>query len=132
MRISLHGGDCCGIKHIHGLGYYPDTPLAARKARKMTSFGQHWNGGHNDMIHSNSRGKCDFFNEAAPKESRRERFKRFVEFIKSKRPHGIIETTLNAHGTQWKPIFAELGFKAVSSAKNSNTSSIITVYHLTY
>lgn len=133
MRISLHGGDCCGIKHIHGLGYYPDTYLSARKKRKMTSFGQQpYNNGINDMIHKNARGKSDFFNEAAPMETSEARFSRFVDFIKAKRPNGMIEIVLNTHQMAWKPIITAMGFLSGPSGKNSNTAMVITAYHLVY
>jgi hypothetical protein len=132
MRISLHGGNCCGVKHIHDLGYYPSIPLAARKAIKMTSFGQIPGVGTNDMMYRNSRGKCDFFNEAAPQESAKERFNRFVEFIKKNRPKGIIEVILNGMQNAWIPILKEHGFEKVSSGKNSNTYSTIFIYHLVY
>lgn len=132
MRIGLHGGNCCGIKSISGLGYYPAERMAARKSIKMTSFGQHWSSGSNDMIHYNPRGKCDFFNLAAPKETYEERFKRFVSFIKEHRSHHLIEVTTNIFQRKWYPILEELGFKVVTKFNNSNTGSTIIVHHLVY
>lgn len=139
MRISLHGGNCCGVKHIHELGQYPNTKVAARKGTKVTSFGQKHSiygyllsSGMNDMRTSNSKKSCDFFNLAAPQETYAERLKRFVQFIKDNRPNGIIEVIINLQQTKWKPILEELGFKSVSSGKNSNTGSTITIYHLVY
>lgn len=133
MRIGLHGGNCCGIKHINELGYHPTINMSARKGRlTMTSFGQHWSGGNNDMISYNPKGKCDFFNLAAPKESYEARFKRFVAFIKEHRSHGIIEVILNNSQKAWLPILKELGFTQASTAKNSNTAATIFVHHLVY
>jgi len=132
MRIGLHGGNSCGIKHIYGLSYYPDMTIAARKPRKRTSFGQKPSNGSNDMMQGNPYGKEDFFCDKAPRETYRKRFDRFVKFIKNHRSHGIIEVTLNSIGKAWVPILAEYGFKAVSSGKNSNTGSTITIYHLVY
>lgn len=133
MRISLHGGNCCGIKHIHDLGRYPTVlKCAARKPRKMTSFGQSETSGTNDMIHRNVRGKCDFFNEAAPQELYEDRFDRFVKFIKDKRPNGIIEVVINPSQKAWEPILKKHNFKKVSSGTNSNTYGTIIVYHLVY
>lgn len=134
MKIGLHGGNCCGIKVISELGYYPFTMMAARKGSStMTSFGQHpFSAGSNDMINYNKRGKCDFFNLAAPKESCEERFKRLVTFIKEHRKHHLIEVTTNVVQKKWYPILEELGFKVVTKFNNSNTASQVTVHHLVY
>lgn len=133
MRISLHGGDCCGIKHIHGLGPHPDHGmLCARKARKMTSFGQKLMPAVNDMRSRNPRKNEDFFNEAAPQELPKDRFKRFVKFIKKHRAHGIIETVINTNQKAWEPVFEKHGFKRVSFGQNSNSYQTIFVYHLVY
>jgi hypothetical protein len=135
VRISLHGGNCCGIKHIHDLGYYPDGIVSARRSIKRTSYGQHSLPGHNDMMHSvelNPKGRYDFFNIAAPQESYEARFRRFVQFVENKRPHGIIEVVLNKMQKKWLPIVANLGFKEVSSGVNSNSHGTITIYHLVY
>jgi hypothetical protein len=132
VKIGLHGGDCCGVKHIYGLGYYPNVMISARKGSVMTSYGQGWSDGTNDMMHRNRKGKCDFFNLAAPKETYAERFNRFVQFIKDNRLHGIIEVILNPTMKAWIPIIEDLGFKAVTLGKNSNTNLTITIYHLVY
>lgn len=139
MKIKLHGGDCCGVKHIHGLNHWPELSMAARKGTKMTSFGQKhpmyghtMSGGHNDMMTQNPKKNCDFFCEAAPKESYEDRFKRFVDYIKSNRPHGIIEVVLNTTQPKWVPVLEKHGFKAVSSGTNSNSGCVITIYHLVY
>lgn len=134
MKIILHGGNCCGMKHIYGLRTHPPGLTCARKGiPTRTSFGQSpWSGGSNDMMHSNKYGKCDFFNEEAPKESYEERLKRFIAFIKKHRSHGIIEVVLNVTQTAWIPILKELDFKKVSWGKNSNTANKITVYHLVH
>jgi hypothetical protein len=132
LKISLHAGNCCGVKHIWGLSYYPDITLCARKGGGKTSFNDHWSDANNDMMHSNSNGKCDFFNEAAPKETYAERFSRLVEFIKDNRSHGIIEVVLNSSQHMWKPILEKHGFKEVTSGKNGNTGHMITIYHLVH
>src|SRR4051812_5768139 len=122
MKITLHGGDCCGIKHISGLGLMPKMMLCARKATYRTSFGFiPFSPAENDMMRSNRNGRMDFFHLDAPKESYEDRFKRFVEFIKKNRSQGIIEVVLNTGRVLWVPIIQELGFKPVSSGKNSNT-----------
>jgi hypothetical protein len=132
LKISLHGGNCCGVKHIYKLGTGPAFTMCARKATKMTSFGQSGGSASNDMMQSNKRGKLDFFNEAAPAETYEERFERFVKFIKIKRAKGIIEVVLNQNQSAWKPILEKHGFNLVTSGKNSNTGSTITIYHLVH
>lgn len=134
MKIVLHGGDCCGIKHIHGLSYYPSEQVCARKARKRTSYlGNTYNNALNDMRSHNSNRNYDFFNEAAPKESYEKRFERLVKFVKDKRKHGIIEVVLsNSTQKAWIPIVLREGFKEVSRGTNSNTSVVIVIYHLVY
>jgi len=134
MKIGLHGGNCRGIKVIHELGGYPDMyKIAARKATKMTSFGQCPGPAVNDMRRSNPRGKYDFFNLAAPQETYRERLKRFLDFIKEHREHHIIEVVINANTQKaWVPILEKYGFKEVSKGTNSNTMNTIAVYHLVY
>jgi hypothetical protein len=72
------------------------------------------------------------FNEAAPKETYEQRFRRFVKFIKDKRPHGIIEVVITGHQFVWIPILTDLGFDKVTSGKNSNTGATVNIYHLVY
>jgi hypothetical protein len=134
MRILLHGGNCCGIKHICSLGFYPHTPLAARKPIKRTSINQTPSSGTNDMRSSvsNRYRNEDFFCEKAPEETSEKRFERFVNYIKTNRSHGIIEVVINGAQHKWVPIFEQFDFKKVSSGKNSNTSTTITVFHLVY
>lgn len=133
MRISLHGGNCCGIKCINGLYYYPDLELAARKPIKRTSFGQKYSSGVNDMIQSNPYGKYDFFNGAAPKETYTQRLDRFITFIKTYRSHHAIEIVLNKTSQKaWVPVLEERGFKLVTESKNSNTMNTIQIFHLVY
>jgi hypothetical protein len=101
MKILLHGGNCCGIKHICSLGFYPHTPLAARKPSKRTSINQMPSSGTNDMRSyiSNRYRNEDFFCEKAPEETCEKRFGRFVNYIKEKRSHGIIEVVINGKTT---------------------------------
>lgn len=140
MKILLHGGDCCGVKHICELGYYPTFKLAARKPIKMTSFKQKQKGspwtmsdGHNDMRSRNPKKNCDFFNEAAPPEMAKNRLNRLVKFIKNNRQHGLIEIVLSMSTQKaWIPVIEELGFKKGAEGKNSNTGVTIAVYHLVH
>lgn len=138
MRILLHGGNCCGVKHITDLGSYPDVKLAARNKAidGDTSFGAYssWNGALNDMRskHMGTADK-DFFNEAAPKESYARRLSRFIAFLKEKRPHGIVEIVINeGQKIRWHNRLIRRGFKLVTEGQNSNTLHTLYVYHLSY
>lgn len=132
MYIKLHGGACCGVKHIHELGTDPHAMLTARDtlADDQTSFGRHGCDGVNDA-HADTYPE-DFFNEAAPKEKRTERLDRLIAFLKANRPHGIIEIVLINLQNQWFPLLEERGFKKVSEAVNSNTDRTLNVFHLCY
>lgn len=132
MYIKLHGGACCGIKHIHEMGYHPDEVLAARLAKTgdETSFGRYHHNGVNDA-HADTYPE-DFFNDEAPKETRAERLARLLEFLKKHRPHGIVEIVLVSNQHQWYHTLEGHGFKKVTEAKNSNTSNQLRVFHLAY
>lgn len=132
MHIRLHGGYCCGIKHIHGLGHFPSHHIDARSklSGDETSFGRHGHTGVNDG-HPDDYPE-DFFNEEAPDETYEARFERLVEFIKLHRSHGIIEVAVISSQFQWYPIFKRLGFEKVSEAKNSNTGNQLRVFHHSY
>jgi hypothetical protein len=133
VKISLHGGECCGIKHIHGLGRYPHVGIASRRALPVnTAFGQWSMRAINDMRYSNKKADCDFYNLSAPSETYEKRFKRFVKFIKEHRAQGTIEVVINYSQKVWIPILEEQGFKMVSSGKNSNTANTIEIWHLVY
>lgn len=132
MHIKLHGGACCGIKHIHALGSDPHYQIVARKALDptKTSFGRRGCTGVNDA-HADTYPE-DFFNEDAPKETYIDRFDRLLAFVKDNRPHGIVEVVLVSCQDAWFPLIEERGFKLVTKAKNSNTSAMLHVFHLGY
>jgi hypothetical protein len=137
MKITLHGGDCCGVKHIRGLGVYPDMYLTARvavsKGSERTSIGHGITGATNDMRHKQPDTQHeDFFNEEAPKESYNRRLGRMIRFIKHHRSHGLIEIILNPNQTAWHDKLRRRKFKLVTTFKNSNTGSTLTVWHLAY
>lgn len=136
MKIVLHGGNCCGIKHITNLSNYPDMLLAARRAVEKgsegTSFGHGFAGATNDM-RSKHQGVADedFFNEKAPSESYAARLRRFIRFLKRVRPRHLVEIVLNGYQVAWYPVLEKIEFKKVTEFKNGNTGSTLTVWHLT-
>lgn len=131
MMIKLHGGKCCGAKHIHGMGAYPEGAIYARKAltATQTSWSEQALGASRDM----AGGDKDFFNEAAPIEKYIERFDRLIEFLKNHRPHHMVDMTLCAgQHTAWKKYLEDRDWKQVAKWKNSNTSSTLYLWVLTY
>ncbi len=121
MLILLHGGKCCGIKHIHGL---TNNPLQITSAKRETNPYQHEGTCY-------TRGKNEnFFSPAAPKETLKDRFVRYVDYLRQVRPQGVVEVVLSQYQLKWVPILEELGFKKVTRAKNSNSRGTIIIYHL--
>jgi hypothetical protein len=133
MRADLHGGFCCGIKHISGLSH-PDYNACSRTelTGDQTSFGRvEGNSAVNDM-HRERYGE-DFFCEEAPTEKYPDRLKRLVGFIKKHRKHGLIEVVIQKSGqAKWTGHLEELGFKMVTEFKNGNTSAMLQVWHLAH
>jgi hypothetical protein len=90
MKIAFHGGQCCGVKTIHGFGMGASCvkeklpPLKKKKFIKPDA-----SGGYVDS-------RWNFFNEDAPYEPRIERLDRYLEFLDRVRPAGIVEVCLSA------------------------------------
>lgn len=127
MRISLHGGSCCGIKHISGLGYDPHNTkgfdACAKKEETPKILGDAGGFIRGDEGHN-------FFWPEAPQESALERLDRYLAFLDEVRPKGICEIVLT--GTQlimWRTLIQERGFVQVNKCYNSNTSHLIYVFH---
>lgn len=121
MQAYIHGGKCCGIKHIQGLDYDPHAMLSAKRSgKKLMNEGS---------CYMNS--TRPFFYEAAPAETYLKRFDRILAFIKANRPKGVIEVVLSDFQlVTWRPLIEERGFKLVTKAKNSNSGQTIHIYHL--
>ena len=128
MHLAFHGGLCCGIKTIYGFYGHPDEKnaeeLSAIPANNADSYG--------NQVASHER----FFHEAAPRETGRERLDRYLDYLKRRRPSGIVEVVLatdNGYPDQvgcWEPLLLERGFKEVTRAYNSNSENTCIVYHL--
>jgi hypothetical protein len=133
MLANLHGGFCCGIKHISGLSH-PDYDAHSREALSgdQTSFDRHSSSPAVNDMHREMYGE-DFFYEAAPKEKLPDRLRRVVGFIKKHRKHGLIEVVIQKIGqAKWASHLEEIGFKMVTEFKNSNTAAVLQVWHLAY
>jgi hypothetical protein len=131
MRLVFHGGKCCGIKTIYGLGTDPDEILESEpKApypRNHDSAGEH--------VNSN----LDFFTDEAPEESAKDRLDRLIAFCEKRRPCGIIEIVLADSQypmfdqlPPWEKLLRRRKFKRVTPKGgifNSNSGNNVHVYH---
>jgi hypothetical protein len=122
MRLRLHGGQCCGIKQIHGLGWGNPHDLVPEKYQT-------------DMLKNEANqylsSEVDFFWLAAPVESAEERLTRYLDFLNEHRPIGVVEIVLSdAQLIGWRPLLLEKGFILSLSAKNGNSGGCIHIFHL--
>lgn len=130
MRISHHGGKCCGIKVIHQLGASPEEtqpPLTINGARCRKDAA-----GHDVSSLDN------LFRGERPKEKQKDRFKAYLDFLADWRPSGMVEVSIVEkmaggrmnYQERWVPILEKLGFKKVSEWYNSNSTNTVSCYHL--
>lgn len=129
MDLVYHGGKCCGIKTIHGLGYKPEEMAYKLEALPKKTC--------NDVDGEDVSSDLRFYHLAAPEETKLERLKRYIQYCKERRPQGMIEIALASYswgGYQdvWFPTLESLGFRKLIENKNSNTSNIISVWYLAY
>jgi hypothetical protein len=129
MQLICHGGNCCGVKTIHGFFGRVNKGLegvayALDECTIITS----------DHLHSGER----FFHEAAPKETQLERLDRYLDYLDRRRKNGICEVVLADYkkGMElynqvdiWRPVLEERGFREVSNCHNSNSGSRIYIFH---
>lgn len=121
FKVSYHGGACCGIKHIWNLPHFPSTELSRKGKHKA---------GPNEA-QQYYRGSASFFPIAAPQEKASDRLNRIIDYIKSRRPGGIIEIVLASWQLLgWREHLKSIGFVEVNKVRNSNSNSTIHVYHL--
>ena len=144
MRITHHGGGCCAIKQICGLGYTPDDDMYERSAPKDLTSAKHYantdaTGGSVDS------SRCIYW-FSRPTETAGERFDAFLEFLKKHRPCSLVEVTIvpyeesarypddpdcwSDYQEAWVPFLEERGFNCVAKVANSNSGNHVWVYHL--
>lgn len=113
MILTGHGGACCAIKHIRGLGSSPYVIIGAQAI-----------GGIN-----------------VPREKAATRLARLISHQKTVQMEGVIEVTIadnqaynNGPGQfyRWPKKLLDLGFKLTFEAYNSNSGNNVRVYHLKY
>lgn len=128
MKMTFHGGNCCGIKHISGMGEGPDK----------LCFGKNETEPRTEYIEGEEvSSEWDVFSESRPVESGEDRLKAMLNYLSQWRSKGIVEITLvlmesdsNFSQRAWVPVLEKLGFREVNSCFNSNSGNIVHVYHL--
>lgn len=131
MNLYFHGGMCCGIKTIAGFHGDPEWSVGTREKRPVDDTDAEGGGVSTSE---------PFFTDEAPKETQLERLDRLIAFCKRRRPAGVIEVALARDSescfdqiTQWEKHLLERGFKNyVPDFENSNSGSLIRIYHLVY
>ena len=127
MHLSFHIGKCCGIKTIWGMGLQPGGMEPALQAEVAASHDRFGNAVETYMR---------FYHLKAPQEAKLERLDRYLNFVKKCRPRHVVEIVLaesvHPHVDQsaWVPELETRGFRLVNSCENSNSGSIIHIYHL--
>lgn len=110
MILGYHGGGCCGIINISGMGDGPDDRSFAI-LRTTTSVGL--------LINPRKR------------EIRKDRLTYLLSLLKARYPEGLVEVTLNNfQKKKWHKTLLSLGFKSKSTFKNVNSGNFVTVYHI--
>lgn len=121
LRLSCHGGRCCGAKHLHEFPLTTDYPVA-----RTSSFG----GTKGCVSQMNSPGQF-FYNITAPKETALERLDRVLAWCKENQPGGMIEAILGGYQvSMWGAHLQQRGFVLGPKFKNSNTKRELQVYWL--
>lgn len=120
MRLILHGGMCCGMKQIYGMGFSVHEMVPAKRRTKVLA-----NEGNQYMS-----SKKDFHYPSAPKETAGARLDRYLAFLDAYRPKGICEIILaDWQLVGWRDFIKERGFVEVNKCKNSNSGNMIHVFH---
>jgi hypothetical protein len=143
VKISFHGGKCCGIKHIHELGANPKAMMGTLYSRELK--GPDWT--HDKQLNPDTWGldvnsEVNAYPHEAPKETALERLDRYLKFLEDWRPGGITEIVLcdylssggsspDDQTTHWEPLLLERGFVLMTpgGVLNSNSENRIYVYY---
>jgi len=133
MQLVFHGGKCCGIKTIYGLGYGPNAPTAIQPALEALPKRD-----DRDQCGWDCSSEDRFFHEEAPKESATDRLDRYIDYMKRRRPCNIVEIVIAIRNDNfdwscqrfWPDVLKEKGFKEVNRHLNSNSGNTCAVFHL--
>ena len=132
LKISFHGGKCCGIRHIHGFPHWPYQKSLEPELEANNEFSSLDRQGFDVSSATN------VFYKAAPAESLYDRLSRYITFLREFRPGGVVEVCLaKSRKEDFDQIAmheAELfkhGFHLVTELLyNSNSKNVIRIYHL--
>lgn len=127
FAVQTHGGRCCGIKTIWNFPYTPITAMRAKEKMRAISPGI-------DIYGRGVRKDFNWCRESRPLEIASERLLSIIDYIKKRRPQGLIEVVLSeCQQLDWSKTLLDIGFRSVSTFENSNSGgNKITVYHLSY
>lgn len=143
MRITHHGGGCCGIKQICMLGCSPDDVMYKTAAPEHLGEAKGYARRDADGRGADSTTNIYWFER--PTEKAGERFDAYLEFLKKYRPCSLVEVTIvpyedsakdddeewwEEYQKTWIPFLKKRGFKRVAKFANSNSGNHIEVYHL--
>lgn len=155
LSFDFHGGSCCGIKHIWGLGVTPEAQLGAmdgwhpendgnkQNIAEWENYGKREYGEEEDGVEYFWDEICDgsktpgmrWYFPPRPAETYGERLKAYLQWHDEERSGGVIEIVLAAddlcNQVAWTPFIEKLGFKLVTVFRNSNSGNICAVFHRT-
>lgn len=87
MKISLHGGHCCGIKTIYDLGWSPENTAYRKSESSKKYLSADRNGGQFDT-------DWDMYWPERPSEKMGERFKAYINYLAEIRRYGLVEVAI--------------------------------------
>lgn len=120
LDIRMHAGNCCGIKTICGLGTDPWRTEEARTEGNIV---------YTDANGCDFRSDKSFFSDEAPEETAWQRFNRYMEFLKVRRPDGLVEVTIQErYQSKWIPFLRRANFRKVAKYRNSNSGLTLITY----
>lgn len=128
MDVVTHGGQCCGIKTIHGFPYWSSDPTNSviQKLSGRTCP----EGLMPDQYDLQENAGTPFRREALPEEKAIDRLDRLIEIVRTHRPSHLIEAVLNhIQRPYWEAELLKREFRLVTTHSNSNTLNSIYVYH---
>ena len=144
MKITHHGGGCCAIKQICGLGYSPDEFMYSFDAPKELERAKYY--ANEDARGGNVESSRNIYWFSRPSETAGDRFDAYLDFLKKHRPCSLVEVTIvpyedtasrpdngsywEEYQADWIPFLEERGFSCVAKVANSNSGNHVHVYHL--